>query len=49
MNRIPEGDSWKDHTIPCPCCKKPVLDEYEHYVDATQIDPAWWECDRAEE
>ena len=49
MNRIPKGDNWKDHAILCPCCKEPVLGKYEHCVDATQIDPAWWKCDRAEE
>jgi len=47
MNRIPEGDDWKAHAIPCLNCEEPVLDEYEHLVAATRIDPAWWRCDAA--
>ena len=31
--RIPEGDDWKDHAVPCPNCGKPVLREYEHYIN----------------
>ncbi len=43
--RLPEGEDWKDHAIPCPHCDEPVLDEHEHYNEATRIDPGWWECD----
>ena len=48
MIRIPEGDSWQDHAVPCPNCDKPVLNEREHFVNASEIDPAWWACDRAD-
>ncbi len=47
--RIPEGEDWKDHALPCPNCDEPVLSEHEHYVNATQIDPGWWHCDTTKE
>lgn len=46
--RIPEGDSWQDHAVPCPNCDQPVLYKYEHKVGATDIDPEWWTCDAKE-
>ena len=47
--RLPEGEDWKDHAMPCPHCDEPVLDEHEHYNEATHVDPGWWECDLADE
>lgn len=49
MVRLPQGEDWKDHAIPCPCCKEPVLTRNEHYQDGTRIDPGWWSCDEVEE
>jgi len=46
---LPQGEDWKDHAVPCPNCKEPVLKELEHHNDATQIDPGWWSCDYVEE
>ena len=47
--RIPEGDDWKDHAVPCPNCGAPVLRENEHLVNSTLTDPGGWRCDTREE
>ncbi len=44
--RIPEGDDWKDHAMPCPNCDEPVLREYEHWAGPDYIDPGYWNCDQ---
>ena len=43
--RLPRGEDWKDHAVPCPNCDEPVLAHHEHYRDGTRIDPGWWSCD----
>ncbi len=49
MKRLPQGEDWKDHATPCPNCKEPVLDYYEHFQSATITDPSYWTCDRVED
>ncbi len=47
--RLPPGEDWKDHTVPCPNCGEPVLSDSGHYVGPTHIDDGYWECDASEE
>ena len=46
MKRLPQGDDWKDHAEPCPCCKEPVLETNEHWnPSGPGFDPGFWSCD----
>ena len=49
MARLPEGEDWRDHALPCPNCGEPVLRENEHYHPDTRIDPGWYDCDAKDE
>ncbi len=48
MVRLPPGEDWKDHAIPCPNCDEPVLKDLQHWVAGDLIDDGWWKCDKKE-
>ena len=47
--RFPRGADWEDHAVPCPNCGCAVMSDDEHLSPADDVDPAWWNCDNADE